>query len=496
MKTVIKRLEKVVVLALFLSSGIALGQTPGALYMCNNVSAYWNIIRYSPNYGFLNASKASGTSGFHLSLTGLSNLLDAYITDDYIVDDMEIIDDTVFFCGVYTPSVSGFLGWFDINDLFTSSGSVHIDNTLVANNVERLENIEVFRDDSGQIHVVGYGKYYPSIYRHYSAFEAVGFPILGMQYKTTDLFCNGDWDEMRDVVVTDNYVVFMESNRSPICMQHSGYGITLKAFDKNNMFLAPYFKSCFFQTIVYQTIYADGCDHLVAESNDPYHGVARMVHVERDKVAVCSYRHDWDNSTWSPNGCNMWDCGCCSGAVNYCLAHRVYDISPIQIDQPMVMTSAAVAQLPGDCSNMDCLLYDSQHGTYIVQHRLMTPGVWETAFTTLDFSAGTPMYAVADYQTTINTNTGWLPESMCLHGNGEYIVSGFGMADFSHYFWKSNINNADGNCNKHQMYPMDEKSTDVAKLEQFPMNASGAMLVFNNIFPTGIKNLEVLIKCN
>ena len=82
---------------------------------------------------------------------------------------------------------------------------------------------------------------------------------------------------------------------------------------------------------------------------------------------------------------------------------------------------------------MDCLLYDSQHGTYIVQHRLMTPGVWETAFTTLDFSAGTPMYAVADYQTTINTTTGWLPESMCLHGNGEYIVSGFGIADFSHY---------------------------------------------------------------
>ena len=496
MKTIVNKLEKVMFLALFLSSGIVAGQGTGVLYTCNDAYSYWNIVRHGP-YGFVNVSKPSGSAGIHLSLTGLVTMIDAFFPDNYDVLDMEILDDTVFFCGQYIPGGSGFIGWFDINDLFYSSGSIHIDNSLATLGLKDLRNIEVFRDQRGKAHVVGFGLHDVLPSKQYYAFEAVGYPVLGMCYKTTDLFNDGDWSDIRNVVVTDNYVVVMESDRTNPCLQHSGYCIKLKAFNKNDMFAASYFTECYFQTITNSYIYDMGCGHVVGDNNDPYNWEAKMVHIGADKVAVCSYRHDWDNSNWQAFGCDPCDCGGPSYVDNHYLAHRIYDISPIQINQPMVMISAAVAQLPGDFSNIDCFLYDSQQKTYIVQHRLETsPGVSETAFTTLDFSTGsTPMYAVADYQTFVNTSTGWMPESMCLFGGGGYLVSGRDLTNFSHLFWKSYINNVDGNCDKHQFYPMVDIPTYDAKKNQYLINASMAYLVFDELFPSEVREIEVPVKC-
>ncbi len=491
-----------IILAGYLSFGIASGQGTGVLYTCNDAYAYWNIIRYSPNYGFVNVSKPLGSSGIHFSLTNLSNMIDVFFPDNYDVKDMEIIDDTVFFCGTDNVSVSGFLGWFDINDLFYSSGSIHMDNTLITYGLQELNNIEVFRDEAGKIHVAGYGLHAITTYNHklYYAFEAVGFPMSGMQYRTADLINSGIRNDIRDITVTDNYVVYLECDRNQACSPYFAIGITLKAFPKYDMFSTSQFTEDFFQTITNHYEYDNtvGCGFVIPDNDDPHNWEAKMVHIDEDKVAVCSYRSDLDNTTWSPapiNPCNK----CVTGINNdtYYLAHRIYDISPIQTNQPMVMLSAAIAKLPYDVDNIDDFKYDSQNNTYIVQHRLITsPTTWETAFTTLDFSSGsTPLYATADYQTFINTATGWLPESMCLFGDGNYMVSGRDLTYYSHYFWKSNINNVDGNCDKHQQYPMVVIPNDFSKDNQFRINATGTTLVFEEYFPEEVREMEVQIKC-
>ena len=497
MKTIVNKLEKVMFLALFLSSGIVAGQGTGVLYTCNDAYSYWNIVRHGP-YGFVNVSKPSGSSGIHLSLTNMTTMIDAFFSENYDVKDMEILGDTVFFCGTYNVSGSGFLGWFDINDLFYSSGSIHIDNTLGSLGLQELKNIEVFRDQTGRIHVAGYGQHAVSPYKQYYAFEAVGFPVSGMQYRTADLLNGGDWDEIRDMTVTDNFVVYMECMRTYPCYYNHGYGIKLKAFPKNDMFSSTYFTEGFFQTITNQYRYADGCGHVVPENSDPYTWEAKMVHVDEDRVAVCSYRYDFDNTGWYSTGCGLYDCGGGIYPVKYYLAHRIYDISPILLNQPMVMTSAAVALLPGQVSQIDCFLYDSDKETYIVQHRLKTsPTIWETAFTTIDFSSGIiPSYIVADYQTFLNTTSDWMPESMCLYGNGNYVVSGRDLGDFSHLFWKSNTSNIDGNCDIHQTYPMVEIPTQETKNNQNPLNASTwTTLVYVEFFPAEMKYIEMPIKC-
>ena len=70
------------------------------------------------------------------------------------------------------------------------------------------------------------------------------------------------------------------------------------------------------------------------------------------------------------------------------------------------------------------------------------------------------------------------------------------LTDLSHLFWKSNINYVDGNCDKHQQYPMVEIPTYVSKDNQFLINASGTILVFDEYFPEEVREMELLIKCN
>ena len=46
------------ILAGYLSIGIAAGQGTGVLYNCNDAYANWNVVCYSPNYGFVNRWKS------------------------------------------------------------------------------------------------------------------------------------------------------------------------------------------------------------------------------------------------------------------------------------------------------------------------------------------------------------------------------------------------------------------------------------------------------
>ncbi len=497
MKTIYKYTKIIIIFFVSaLSFNTAAGQGSGVLYTCNSANANHNIIRHSPNYGFVNISKPPTIGGMTLSLTDLSIMIDAHFSEDYDIHDMEIIDDTVYFCGIYVTGASGFLGWFAINELFFSPGSIHIDNTLAVYGLLSLDNIEVFRDLEGKIHVVGFG-YYNSPNFQYYAFEAYGNPVTGMQYLVADLLNGGQNDDIKDLCVTDNFVVYLECKRNYPCRSFYGYGIKLKAFPKYSMLSSSYFTEGFFQTITNHYVYAGGCGHVIPDNSDPLGGESKMVHIGDDHVAVCSYRLDFDNTGWYPNNCDVMDCGFGDQLDTRYLAHRIYDISPVLSNQPMTMLSAAVAQLPGAVSQIDCFLYDNSRETYIVQHRLeSSPGIWETAFSTIDFSSGsTPLSINADYQTMVNTTSGWQPESMCLCGGGDYVASGCDFMNLAHFFWRSNVSNGDGNCDIHQTYPVTIIPTMETKVNQFHISASGTQLEFRELLPDTKIDREISIKC-
>ncbi len=141
-------------------------------------------------------------------------LIDVKVSDNLKVRDFEIIDGLVFLCGESSGG-SGFLGWFDINDLFYAGGTAQIDQTLSALGLLTLDNIEVYHDTTGAIRIAGYGvySYYALNVTLYRAFEAVGTPVAGMQYRTMDLWCAGPFADIADLTVTDNFVVYLSRER-------------------------------------------------------------------------------------------------------------------------------------------------------------------------------------------------------------------------------------------------------------------------------------------
>ena len=60
--------------------------------------------------------------------------------DDYVVLDMELLDEMVFFCGFDKVLNTGLLGWFNIEGLFYGSEPIHIDNSLLNMGLLRLNH--------------------------------------------------------------------------------------------------------------------------------------------------------------------------------------------------------------------------------------------------------------------------------------------------------------------------------------------------------------------
>lgn len=503
MKNKKSKLKKAILLCLCLYSGIACAQVSGTVLAYYGDNSLHNIIRNRPGYNeFLNASRSSVTPGINIALTDLTSLINANLPDNYEIYDMEIIDDTVFFCGQYLNGMGdGFLGWFVINDLFYSGGNIFIDRTLSSLGLKMLENIELFRDKRGMIHVVGYGLSDNPLGNHHSAFEAMGFPVSGMQYRVADLYCAGNQSDITDVAVTDNYVVYLQTTRNQACPEHFGTGVDFQVFPKYDMFSGAYSILGQFKTMTSHYHYEGGYTYIRPDNSDPHSGSAKMVYIEADMVAVCTHRADLDYSIATPPVIHIpgQDCFYNVDLDKEYLAFRIYDLSPIQMNHPIVMTTAAIAELPGEGYTIDCLLYYQPMKTYIVQHRHNNAyALPETAFTKIDFSAGgvIPSYVYADYLTMINTTNDWLPENICCSNTGIFVASGFHFSDFSHHLWKGPINPIDGNCNNHQQYPLYEIPTQEGKDDIFLTNASSwTPLVFLSSTPD-TWSTELLIKCD
>ncbi len=449
-------LKQTLFFSLCLLGGVTYGQS-GTLYLASAIGVD-NIIRYEPMSGkHVIYSTVAGNEN-HFLLTDMALLLDVKVADNLKVRDFEIIDGLVFFCGESSGG-SGFLGWFDINDLFYAGGMAQIDKTLSALGLLTLDNIEVYHDTTGAIRIAGYGvySYYALNVRLYRAFEAVGTPATGMQYRTLDLRSAGMFGDVSDVVVTDNFVVYLSSDRKQACSPYVGIGITFQPFPKYDMFGIPPFYYHGFQltAMVHKSDIYGHSIYVVPINNDPYNDnlndrvYPKMVHSVGDEIAVCTYRKDLDANSWTPPYPTD-PCGyALTDMVSY-ITNYVFDLSALvpSTNNYIQMTSRNMAQLyNGDLVSIDGFEYEPQTHRYIVLHRHESSmGVFEHAVTT--FNLGPPVYVESSYQTVFNTSSMWIPTSMCLDGYMYYTVMGHNVASSEYMFWRNSVGSPNGGCDR------------------------------------------------
>ena len=449
-----KIIKHTTLLFLLLSCGITHGQT-GTLYNVP-LPGRGQIVRYHPGSGrhIVYSESLSGDNMF--SITDMTTLTKVKIGNGLAITDFEIIDDLVFFCG--NNAVSGLLGWFDINSFFYAGGPAYIDQMLLVLGLQTLDNIAVYHDTAGTIHIAGYGlNSTVTNINYYRAFEAVGNPATGMQYRTLDLWSTGLCGDISDVVVTDNLVVYLQPDRKQACIPYIGIGITFQPFPKYDMFGTPPFYYHYFQLSYMTHKYdADGNSYVVPQNSDPYsyyphEGInPKMVHSFGDNIAVCTYRYDLDDNAWSPP---PPPCGNRLPAVTAYITHSKFDLSQLvpNTNNNILMTSFVTAKLPDtNIYSIDGFEFDPQTSRYLVLHRHKTAGgVAEHAMTTFNFpSGGTPTFVESSYQTAYNTATQWLPTGMCMDSYVYYMVAGYNLGNYTHMFWRNSVGAPGGVCDR------------------------------------------------
>ncbi len=438
--------------------GMAYGQT-GTLYRVP-LQGQDQIVRYDPGTGKHIIYSLSPFGDNLFSITDLAIFTKVKVWNGWNVKYFAILDGLVFFCGD-NGSGSGFLGWFDIDSLFYNGGSVYIDQTLSSLGLLTLDNIAVYHDTTGDIRIAGYGLHAHFLPQHglYRAFEAVGTPATGMQYRTLDLRASGKFSDISDVVVTDNFVVYLHPDRHQKCLPNVGIGITLQPFPKYDMFGNPPFYYHFFQLAYMSTIFAPS--YVLSINNDPYNNEVdhiytrpQMVHSFDDELAVCTYRHDLDDNGWVPG-----ECGTRLPSTVAYITHMKFDLSQLisSTNNPIHMTSYALAKLPDtNTYSIDGLEFDPQTRRYLVLHRHRTAGgADEHALTTFDFpwGGGYPTSVGTTYQTTYNTITQWMPTGMCMDGYVNYMVAGYEQGSYEHILWRNNVGMI-GGCVRVEQYPV------------------------------------------
>lgn len=420
---------------LFLLSGLswlASAQGPGVLTSIPSNGNH-NMVRFDAvTGGFIAASSHSG-GVIHFIKTDLLNYSEVIIEVNATIMDFEIIDRFIFFCGEKFP-YGGFLGCINIDSLFTLGVGAHMDMDLYSTvGLTSLRNIEVFKDGS-VYHIAGFGR---DVSLDPVAFEAVGHPYTGMKYRTLLLEYGNYKNEILDMAVTDNYVVYLRHHVGRLwdCVPYYNWGITLIPFKKFNMFDPSLLPAYFFQTSVNSTYGSD----VYVENIEPAGYLSKIVQVDGDNVAVCAHRRENDFLNCYP--ANVF-CDCERNYVKTYLTLRHYNLTPLAANSPIVMTSACAAVFNnGETTSIPGFKYDKSNKNYLVLHRHETsPGVQDYCVTAFDFSGGVPAFASSEYQTIHSTTSEWEPYNLCLDNSSHYLVGGADRLSLSHYyFWLNNV---------------------------------------------------------
>jgi|GEM_PF-1626542 len=438
-----KLLFSVALFLSLLSLSAMQGQNISTLYQ-GPIDGTDNIIRFDPGTNFHITCSKQLTGDVSFFYTDMNTITEALKIPGIVVADFEIFGRYVFFCG-NDISNSGVIGWFNIDSLIFNGGTAHVDNTLLALGLRSLDNIEVFSDQGRNIHIAGYGSERsatpPCTYKNY-AFEAVGSPITGMQYRILKLAKDGCMNSIVDMTVTNNYVVYLEEHRSQECNDNFGIGISLQPFPKYNMFASSPYPYYYFETTTSHIGYATNSvlptAYVVSDNDDPCVAAPRITHTFDDEVAVCSYRSDFDPSSWV--GDTTLLCGGILTRLNTKLALRTYDLSPMQYSGSILMTAAASAYLTtlDGCGSIDGFEYNAESEHFLVLHRHKTTlPLFESGLTAIDYSSHSfPLTAPTYYQYVFDTRLHWMPHSLCLTVGNEYTLGGSYFVGSNEYmFW-------------------------------------------------------------
>lgn len=229
--------------------------------------------------------------GKQFMLTDLTSTQVVALPYDYRVLDFEIYNDFVIFCGVYR-GVQGFLGWFNIQDLFYGGGAFHIDETtLIQEQFLSLENIEVY-GESADVYVVGYGKDLNT--SSYIAFEAKGATLNNLSYRAKPLVCD---EIVNDIAVTDKYVVIASTMINHNYQVNTPCGVCLDVYPKTNVLGLAVDQQYLFQTHI-----ATGpLSPTSPTGSEPYNNQLLITHKRGDLIAMASY-----NKTRIPSEESFW----------------------------------------------------------------------------------------------------------------------------------------------------------------------------------------------
>lgn len=448
-------IRQIVFLWFCLLCGMAYGQT-GYLYV-NGIDGWQSMIRDYNNYGkYITYSWCGGGSANDFAITDIHGImLDAHVASGYFVQDFEILGNYVFFCG-NNASGSGFLGWFDINDVFYSPGTpgcAHIDESLSMNGIEWLDNIEVYYDKLGRIHIAGVGQHVVSgVPVGYKAFEAVGYTPNSMQYRVADLYGLG---MMPRLTVTDDFVVYVTGEKN-VC--GTGIGYMLEPFPQNDMLTSSTHPTYFFQTV------ATGLG-ILPTVFDPYLNIC-ITHKESNTIAVCNYRCGFTIPP-APLGCFY------TIDNNFELVLREYDLTPLLSTNPIQMISANDVKIPFGVSEIRKLAYDPLTKHYVTLfNNEVSPGVGEDGVMTMDYSSGfAPTVAQTTYQQAYPN--GFLRD-MCLDGSSRYTAVGFDMSSYHNYFfWQDDVLSNAYTCANYINYDVVKDTVVVHKEYEYLSNVVG-----------------------
>lgn len=450
-----KKVTQSIFLWLCMLCGMSYGQNTGFLYK-NGIDGWQNMIRYCKNYdNYITYSCGAAGTENHFAITDIQSIMiDAHIASGYYVQDFEILDNYVFFCG-YNATGSGFLGWFDINDVFYDTGTpgrAYIDETLSMYGIEWLDNIAVYYDGQRKIHIAGVGHHIVAgVPAGYKAFEAVGTIPNNMQYRVADLIGSG---YMPKLTVTDNYVVYVSDEKNSC---GTGIGYMLEPFPKDDMFASPTHPTFFFQTVVAATC-------IPPNAYDPYL-MFDIAFKNQNTIAICNYRCGF--STYYIGSCNY------SIDNNFEFVLREFDLAPLLSNNPIQMISEGRAILPLNVGSIRKLAYDQRTKYYITLFRNeVSAGVDEDGILAMDYSSGSvPTTAQATYQQAYSSGFLW---DMCLNGSSRYTASGFDWSSYhNYYFWQDDIISNASSCANYINYNVVNNNGDEPKPDVCLSNVVG-----------------------
>ena len=213
----------------------------------------------------------------------------AWLDCKYEINDFEILENVVYFCGTDNSVNQGVVGWFDCQDLFSGVDGYHVYNTYYAvTNAQSTpytqKLVKVFSD------LTIFNS--PEFMADYVHLALVGETVegtacvaemIGMDHTNSWIYKTGgsanlpsnQMETMNQIVATDNYIVTGGTFES------YSAGISLRVFDRNNMFLY----NTLYDVIHRYSASATPCDG----RNYPMYPTFRMSAAEDDNVSTASF---------------------------------------------------------------------------------------------------------------------------------------------------------------------------------------------------------------